>query len=300
MKNCLAVLFLFSSTIALKTRQLPWYVPVPVPVPAPQYIPGYSSQLNPLMHWPWVGFDRSLNKTWLCGVWLTGDELTAPMANYFNFPTVFRTSCPIKKNTRQFARLCQKVGLNWEKNWTPTKVGFRGTEGDKICGLVKREFGETDVPSTSFPNGIRLGFYYNFCGEPEWTWTGLLTNQDALCCKSGKYVSCNGLTEKSSNKLTITDILEDGESIVPREDIELADPKFFGPEKFVLTIKSDEDVFVNKELNFEDILDDEHDEIEDNDNEDIIDDGDLYTIDNESEDKEEDSTEVYDMPRSLN
>jgi len=215
-----------------------------------------------------LALKTSIDKTWLCGVWVMGDELTAPMANYFNFPTVFRTSCPIKKTTRQFARLCQKVGLNWEKNWSPTKAGFRGTEGDKICGLVKKEFNEPDIPSVNFPNGIRLGFFYNFCGEPDWTWTGLSTNANALCCKGGKYLRCDGLVEQSSNVLVIKDILAGGESIISKVNDSLAAPQYFGPERFVLTITSDENVYVNREIELGNVLDEDSESVISEENED--------------------------------
>jgi len=127
--------------------------------------------------------DVSSSKSWLCGVWITGDELSAPLAKYFNFPQLFRTKCPIEKDTRKFAKLCQKVGQQWEKSWSPTKRGFRGLEGDNVCKAVKKELGAENVPNELFPQGIRLGYFYNFCGIEEWTFSGLLRQGDTMCCK---------------------------------------------------------------------------------------------------------------------
>merc|ERR1712029_517662 len=105
--------------------------------------------------------ERSIDRSWLCGVWISGDELTAPQAKYFNFPQVFRTKCPIEKNTRKFARLCQKVGEKWEKTWSPDKRGVRGKKGDDVCKIVNTKLDQPDVPSEMFPSGVKLGYYYN-------------------------------------------------------------------------------------------------------------------------------------------
>jgi len=203
--------------------------------------------------------DLSSSKSWLCGVWITGDELSAPLARYFNFPQLFRTKCPIEKDTRKFAKLCQKVGGQWEKSWSPTKRGFRGLEGDNVCKAVQKELGVDDVPNELFPKGIRLGYFYNFCGIDEWTFSGLVRQGDSLCCKDGSYISCDGIVETSGSPTgslfsgghKFLDIFVGNKSVIPfSEDTE---PQYFGPVEFKLEIANNENIILSQTIPFSSI-----------------------------------------------
>ena len=62
-----------------------------------------------------------------------------------------------------------------------------------------KELGADDVPNELFPQGIRvmysvtswfvrsylfqLGYFYNFCGFEDWTFSGQVRQGHNLCCK---------------------------------------------------------------------------------------------------------------------
>merc|ERR1712128_359431 len=88
----------------------------------------------------------------------------------------------------------------WEKSWSPTKRGFRGMEGDNVCKAVQKDLGSDDVPNELFPQGIRLGYFYNFCGLEDWTFSGQVRQGENICCKGGKYSSCKGLVPEKQKR----------------------------------------------------------------------------------------------------
>ena len=83
-----------------------------------------------------------------------------------------------------------------------------------MCKTVKREVGVEDVPDELFfPQGIRvrssyqqgsifvnnhllqLGYFYNFCGLEDWTFSGQIRQGNNICCKVNTMV----LTRPANN-----------------------------------------------------------------------------------------------------
>merc|ERR1712142_935522 len=106
-----------------------------------------------------------------------------------------KTSCPVgaDKERRSISKVCAKMGEKWSTKWSPTAAGRFGREWDKICRIAADRLNVTDFPSSQlFPQGIMLGYFYNFCGSKEWRDTGVRKGGDNICCMDKKIVSCKG------------------------------------------------------------------------------------------------------------
>ena len=52
-----------------------------------------------------------------------------------------------------------------------------------------------EVPNEVFPEGVRFGYYYNYCEEEEWRDTKA-RSEASVCCEGGRYRNCQEIFEE--------------------------------------------------------------------------------------------------------
>ena len=78
-------------------------------------------------------------------------------------------------------------GSEWESKW----VG--SNRGDEVCEILNTELELSDTIDV-FPEGLSLGYYYNYCQEEEWKDTGA-RSEVRVCCQGGKARDCQEILE---------------------------------------------------------------------------------------------------------
>merc|ERR1712106_934241 len=154
--------------------------------------------------------DLSTSTTWRCGVFIPipEEKFQEPLAKYFVFHKKFEAKCPAKLfftfSKGVFSKKCSKMALQWERLWSPSRQRLPGKKyGDEVCDILNKEVGMGDVPNEVFPEGAKFGFFYTYCGIAKWKDT-TVRSEKAVCCKAGRYVSCDAKEEDDSAGKSIT------------------------------------------------------------------------------------------------
>merc|ERR1712106_406645 len=154
--------------------------------------------------------DLSTSTTWRCGVFIPvpDEKFQEPLAKYFVFHKKFEAKCPAKLfftfSKGVFSKKCSKMALQWERLWSPSRQRLPGKKyGDEVCDILNKEVGVGDVPNEVFPEGVKFGFFYTYCGISKWKDT-TVRSEKAVCCKAGRYVSCDAEEEDQSARKSTT------------------------------------------------------------------------------------------------
>merc|ERR1739838_154048 len=149
--------------------------------------------------------DLSTSTTWRCGVFipLPDEKFQEPLAKYFVFHRKFAAKCPAKLfytfSKGAFSKKCSKLGQQWEKIWSPGKQRLPGKKyGDEVCEILSKEVGMENVPNEVFSDGVKFGFFYNYCGLKKWKDTAV-RSEKSVCCQNGKYKSCDSFDTESAS-----------------------------------------------------------------------------------------------------
>ena len=69
-----------------------------------------------------------------------------------------KIECPVSALTErtEISNVCKKLGKRWSAKWSPTSVGRKGREGDRICQMVSDKLNVTQFPTKVFPQGIMV------------------------------------------------------------------------------------------------------------------------------------------------
>jgi len=134
------------------------------------------------------------------------EKFQEPLAKYFVFHKKFEAKCPAKLfftfSKGVFSKKCSKMALQWERLWSPSRQRLPGKKyGDEVCDILNKEVGMGDVPNEVFPEGVKFGFFYTYCGISQWKDT-TVRSEKAVCCKAGRYVSCDAEEDDSARKST--------------------------------------------------------------------------------------------------
>merc|ERR1739838_1297877 len=151
--------------------------------------------------------DLSTSTTWRCGVFipLPDEKFQEPLAKYFVFHRKFAAKCPAKLfytfSKGAFSKKCSKLGQQWERIWSPGKQRLPGKKyGDEVCEILSKEVGMENVPNEVFPDGVKFGFFYNYCGLKKWKDT-TVRSEKSVCCQNGKYKSCEAFDTESASTI---------------------------------------------------------------------------------------------------
>jgi len=151
--------------------------------------------------------DLSTSTTWRCGVFipLPDEKFQEPLAKYFVFHRKFQAKCPAKLfytfSKGAFSKKCSKLGQQWERIWSPGKQRLPGKKyGDEVCEILSKEVGMENVPNEVFPDGVKFGFFYNYCGLKKWKDTAV-RSEKSVCCQNGKYKSCDAFDTESASTI---------------------------------------------------------------------------------------------------
>ena len=100
--------------------------------------------------------------------------------------------------------VCWLQGSEWEKDWAESG------RGDEVCDILNTELELSDTLDV-FPEGLSLGFYYNYCQEEEWKDTGART-EVRVCCQGGKYKDCQEILEELEyeDEAVTADLMQSG------------------------------------------------------------------------------------------
>ena len=98
-------------------------------------------------------------------------------------------------------------GSEWEREWADSG------RGDEVCEILNAELELTDTLDV-FPEGLSLGFYYNYCQEEEWKDTGART-EVRVCCQGGKYKDCQEILEELEyeDEAVTADLIQSGREL---------------------------------------------------------------------------------------
>jgi len=143
------------------------------------------------------------------------EKFQEPLAKYFVFHKKFEAKCPAKLfftfSKGVFSKKCSKMALQWERLWSPSRQRLPGKKyGDEVCDILNKEVGMGDVPNEVFPEGVKFGFFYTYCGISKWKDT-TVRSEKAVCCKAGRYVSCDA-EEDDSARISTTGLTISGET----------------------------------------------------------------------------------------
>ena len=83
-------------------------------------------------------------------------------------------------------------GSEWESQWAGSG------RGDEVCQILNTQLELTDTIDV-FPEGLSLGYFYNYCQEEEWKDTGA-RSEVKVCCQGGKYRDCQEILEQEDNQ----------------------------------------------------------------------------------------------------
>ena len=126
------------------------------------------------------------------GFWLQGQYYELP-AQAADCPASFKDRYSKGKWSKKCGRLGKEVEQNfmlggeggWELTWSPFSSALsRGQFGRSVCKIAEDELGEADVGGDGFPDPLRLGYYYNYCGKKSWYDTGVRSDGE-ICCRVG-------------------------------------------------------------------------------------------------------------------
>lgn len=131
--------------------------------------------------------DLDENASFRCGIFFAGDTLNdKPREVVYILPKRFPTDCGSVKQEEVKAfclNLFKRLTgvLTWKT--TSKKRGAPFSIGDDVCdGALKKTGLKKPPPSPRFPDGVAIGFYYNYCKDIKWYDTELRVPQN-LCCK---------------------------------------------------------------------------------------------------------------------
>ena len=83
-------------------------------------------------------------------------------------------------------------GSEWESQWAGSG------RGDEVCQILNTQLELTDTIDV-FPEGLSLGYFYNYCQEEEWKDTGA-RSEVRLCCQGGKARDCQEILEEAESQ----------------------------------------------------------------------------------------------------